>query len=418
MEPIAGVITTPTLRPDGSVLSTPGYDRATRLYLIEDKTLKLPPIPDKPTREQAAEALDLLKGLLPGFPFKTDASRAVALSGIITAVVRGAMNVAPLHVVRAHTRGTGKSFLVDLVSTVSAGRPCPVITAGKTEEETEKRLGALLKEGVPLVSIDNCNGELGGSALCTMITQPVMRVRILGKSEAPEFDNRATVFATGNNLRLVGDMTRRAILCDLDANMEKPEKRSFKFDPIEYVASRRGDYIAAAIIIVRAYQTAGCPTPCSPLAGFEDWSRLVRAPLVWLGEADAAETMDLAQDEDPERAAIIEVFQQWKATMPKGRLYASAQVLAKANERDAIGREYANPGLHAALLAVAGAGGAINSLVLGRYLAGISGRIVGGMKLQKQDHSSKPPRYSLETIEAAEDGEPRGRRADRDAPPF
>jgi putative DNA primase/helicase len=146
---------------------------------------------------------------------------------------------------------------------------------------------------VPLVSIDNCNGELGGSALCTMITQPVMRVRILGKSEAPEFDNRATVFATGNNLRLVGDMTHRAILCDLDANMEKPEKRSFDFDPIEYVASMRGDYIAAAIIIVRAYQGAGCPTPCLPLAGFEDWSRLVRAPLVWLGEEDAAETRTL-----------------------------------------------------------------------------------------------------------------------------
>jgi putative DNA primase/helicase len=31
-----------------------------------------------------------------------------------------------------------------------------------------------------------------------------VRVRILGKSEAPEFECRAAVFATGNNLVLVG----------------------------------------------------------------------------------------------------------------------------------------------------------------------------------------------------------------------
>jgi putative DNA primase/helicase len=38
----------------------------------------------------------------------------------------------------------------------------PVMAAGRTEEETEKRLGAALLAGQPIINIDNVNGELGG----------------------------------------------------------------------------------------------------------------------------------------------------------------------------------------------------------------------------------------------------------------
>ena len=51
--------------------------------------------------------------------------------------------------------------------------------------------------------------------------------RILGLSEAPEFECKATVFAMGNGLTLLGDMTRRAVLCSLDAGVERPELRRF-----------------------------------------------------------------------------------------------------------------------------------------------------------------------------------------------
>ena len=146
---VAGVITTPTLRPDGSILAEPGYDASTRLYLALDPQFTMPLIPAAPTHADALEALALLSDLLSGFPFVSPVDRAVALSGIMTAVLRGALSVAPLHVFRAHTAGTGKSFLVDVAATIATGRRCPVIAAGKTEEETEKRLGALLRDGVP-----------------------------------------------------------------------------------------------------------------------------------------------------------------------------------------------------------------------------------------------------------------------------
>ena len=56
-----------------------------------------------------------------------------------------------------------------------------------------------------------------------MTERPLVRMRILGKSEVPEFECKAAIFATGNNLILVGDMVRRAVICTLDAGVERPE---------------------------------------------------------------------------------------------------------------------------------------------------------------------------------------------------
>jgi phage/plasmid primase-like uncharacterized protein len=125
---IHGVITTPTLRPNGTILDMPGYDRATRLLLLEPP--EMPAIPENPTRADAEAALELLKGLIAEFPFIDDASQSVALSALITPVVRGAMTVAPFHVFTAPTPGTGKSYLADIANAMppgSAAQSCPPV---------------------------------------------------------------------------------------------------------------------------------------------------------------------------------------------------------------------------------------------------------------------------------------------------
>ena len=55
--------------------------------------------------------------------------------------------------------------MVNLAATIATGRSCPVIAAGRTEEETEKCLGALLFAGVSIVSLDNVSADLGGELL-------------------------------------------------------------------------------------------------------------------------------------------------------------------------------------------------------------------------------------------------------------
>lgn len=169
---VAGVITTPTLRPDGSVLAEEGYDEATRLYLMAPLALQ---IPEEPGRAEAERTLQVLSELIEEFPFIDGASRSVALSAMVSAVVRGAFTVLPMHVARSPAPGGGKSYLWDTVSAIAIGQPCPVMTAGPSAEETEKRLGSALMAGQPLISIDNVNGELGGDSLCQAIERPVVR---------------------------------------------------------------------------------------------------------------------------------------------------------------------------------------------------------------------------------------------------
>lgn len=391
---IAGVITTPTLRPDGSLLSTPGYDSDTRLYLTPDKTFELPPIADQPTRADAEDALKKLTDLIFEFPFVGSTDRAVALSAIITAVVRGALTIAPLHAIRAHTPGTGKSLLVDVASSIATGRPCPVIAAGRTEEETEKRLGALLRDGVPIVSIDNVNGELGGDALCQITERPLVRVRILGLSEAPEFECRATIFATGNNLVLLGDMVRRTVLCCLDAGVERPELRRFSHNPIKRVLENRGGYVAAVLTIVRAYRAAGNPDLPNPIGSYTEWSNNVRAPLIWLGEADPVSSMETARDEDPELLNIREVFGHWTDHLGESSLYTTNSIVQIACEQDPLG-QFVRPEFRDVLLRIAGDRGAVSTRSFGKWLSRIAGRVVDGRRLRVKNDSSHGNKFAL-----------------------
>jgi putative DNA primase/helicase len=371
---LSGVSSTPSLRPDGSLLHAEGYDPSTRMLLLELPTL--PSLPEKPTKEDALGALSELESLLTDFPFRDDVSRSVALSGLITPVVRGAMTVAPLHAVTAPVAGSGKSYLVDVISALLTGDRAAVIAAGRTEEETEKRLVAALLGGQPIISIDNVNGGLGGDLLCQLVERPSITVRPLGKSDAIRVESRATVFATGNNLHLVGDMTRRVLVCALDPRVEQPELRTFRTEPFQEVVSRRGQYVAAALTITRAYLVAGCPNLLTPLASFEDWSRLVRSALVWLSMADPLDSMKRARKEDPVLANLRVLLP------PLEQITSSQPVTAGAIKSLATAPGTVNEELADALLTVAeGRTGEIDPNKLGRYFSTSEGRIVDGLKL-------------------------------------
>ncbi len=373
---VLGVITAPTLRRDGSIVSEPGYDPATRLYVAPDKSLTMPDIPRRPTKADAEKALKTLYELLEGFPFCSDVDRAVGLSGLISPIVRGALGMVPLHAFTAPAPGTGKSYIADVVSAIVSGRICPVATAGKTEEETEKRLGGLLMQGFPVIAIDNVSSGLGGDLLCQVIERPIIRIRPLGKSEIMEIESRATVYANGNNLVIEGDMTRRTILSKLDAGVERPEEREFKFDPVARVLARRGDYIAAALTVVRAYMQAGQPDKLPPLQSFNAWSDNVRSALVWLRQADPVESIKEVRKNDPYLAQIATVLAAWLALYP-GQAISSGEVAAEVAQFGFDAKNYPkHAALREALLPVAEFRGTIETRRLGNWLKKIRGRSV------------------------------------------
>lgn len=366
---VSGTITTQTMRPDGSILADPGYDHTTGLLLMSPP--EIPSIAETPTPQEAREALDLLLGLLAEFPFTSEADRTAALSALMTPVVRGALQVAPLHVLEAPEAGSGKSYLIDLAAAIATGEVAPVIAAGRNEEESEKRLAAELFTGQAIISIDNLNGDLAGDFLCQLIERPIVRPRVLGKSETKAIPNKVTVFANGNNLRLVGDVVRRAVRSRLDAQLERPELRQFRGDPLQTILADRGKYVAAVLTIARAYQIAGCPSCLPPLASFGDWSRLVRSALVWLGCDDPLSTMDEARNEDLTRGNLQAVIAAWREAVGP-----DVAVTAGDLRKRALGHK----GLEAALLDVASnrSGDAVEARRLGRWLGRNKGRVMAG----------------------------------------
>lgn len=387
---LVGIINTPTMRPDGTLLTKPGFDAATGLWYAPAGDVALPEIPECPTREDAQEALEFLKGELVGFPFASTLDRAVALAAIQTVVLRGAFPVAPMYVIAAPEAGTGKSYFVIVVATIALGRNIPAIVGSRNFEEMEKRLGAAAFEGVPILSLNNLDFDLDSATLCQMITDGVIGIRVLGKSELLKCDCRATtIFANGQNLRVKGDLVRRTLTVQLDAKLERPETRQFPFDPIERIRADRGRYIAAAFIIARAYRAAGYPdVEALPLNGFEGWTRVVRLPLLWLGEPDPAATIEEARRLDPDRENLRGLIEAIRKHIGVDKEFTAADCERLAGElgHDLAGRSvYARPDFRGQMTV----GGKVSVKSIGRMLMRYRDRRVGEFLIEIAVQSDK-----------------------------
>lgn len=393
--PLAGVIGTPTMRPDGSLLLEEGYDEATGLYLLSPPTM--PPLPDSPEKDDAEAALAELSGLLAEFPFTDRASRSVALSMMLTTVLRGALAPAvPMHVVTAPQPGTGKSYLLDTVAALATGERCPVIAMAPQPEETEKRLVGAALAGLPIIAIDNVNDILTGDFLAQVTERPILQIRALGASSLVKITNTFTVFANGNNITATADLVRRTLRCGLDADLENPEERQYVSDPVASVLADRGNFVAACLTIARAYILAEQPDRPPRLPSFPAWSDLVRGALLWLGEDDPVASMNLARAEDPVRQARTELFTAWVAELGcNGDGHKTAELIELANQTDFDG--LVRPRLHAALIAVARdrRANTIDAARLGNWLRHNRGNRVGTQKLIVSPGDPARPRWLI-----------------------
>jgi putative DNA primase/helicase len=383
---LSGVVNTPTLNADGSILDTPGYDPATGL-VFDSLGVEFPPIPDRPTRADAERSLAALNEVIKDFPFVAPSHRSVALSAILTGLVRRSLPAAPLHAFDAPVAGSGKSKLVNIVSVLATGHIAAVSGNGANDEELEKRLVAHLLAGDPIIAIDNCTRPLSGDFLNRILTEQSVKPRVLGKSEAPILLTNALVTATGNNLTIGGDLIRRTIICRLNPNVERPELRAFDREPVAFAKAHRPALVVAVLTILRAYHVAGRPGRPAPLGSFEEWSDLIRGALIWLGCADTVETMKEIREADPVVASIRMVMSAWRETIAREQVTVS-QVIKAAIEQtrsDSFdGRfEFVNEDLREALLIVAGRGGIINSRALGNWLSAYKGRIVDGARFEQ-----------------------------------
>jgi putative DNA primase/helicase len=312
LPPLAGVISAPTLRADGSIFQTPGYDPQTQI-IYEPESVEYPTVPENPTRDDALRALAVLAEPIAKFPFVDETARSAMLAAMLTACIRRSLRHAPAFALDAPTQGTGKGKLQSVLAALAEGHVAIPISAGDGGVELEKRIDSELIRGAPIISIDNVMNDLDNDKLATILTEPIVACRVLGQSKTPRTPTGALVTITGNNLTLLAELCRRTIRIRIDARMERPWDRQFAFDPVAKILDERGKYVVAALTILRAHHVAGRPKPGGTLGSFEDWYAWVVGALVWLGCKNPKTTIEVTTAEDPRLSAHAAVIGAWHA---------------------------------------------------------------------------------------------------------
>jgi hypothetical protein len=193
---------------------------------------------------------------------------------------------------------------------------------------------------------------------------------------------RTLFLSSGNNVAPIGDMTRRTVTISLDPACETPATRLFKGDPVGLVQSERARYVSCALTIVRAYLVAGCPDQSlKPLNSYGQWSVLVRSALVWLGLEDPATALFELMNDDPDTEQLGRILNAWHerfgdkpATMRDARA-SSFGLLEFVELRELLNEigEYK---------------GQYNGRRAGRWIARKEGRIVNGMRFERDANKS------------------------------
>jgi NrS-1 polymerase HBD domain len=307
---LEAIVCAPTLRVDGEIIATPGYDADTGLYL-DMRGIPFPEVKPRPGLDDARAALEILLEPFADFPFSKPEFSSAALAAVLSLVARPAIaSPIPLFAVRANTRGTGKGLLIDTVVTAATGRPAPRWPQVLDENEERKRLLTIGLSGDATTHIDNVVAPLGSAPLDAALTANTLEDRLLGQNKSARVPITCVFFASGNQMTFRGDMARRVVPIDLEALMEKPEERTgFQHTPLlPWVKEQHPRLVTAALTVLRAYVLAGCPSQGVVLGSFEAWSDLVRQALLWCGQPDPCEgrtNIEAESDEDYQKLSAL-----------------------------------------------------------------------------------------------------------------
>jgi hypothetical protein len=389
VRPVAGVASAPLIRPDGTVLQTPGYDYETGW--IYEPSCDFPRVPEAPTQAQAAQALAALREPFAEFPWAHAAGVDLPVALVLTGIGRAAIqDDVPCFEFDASTPGTGKTAVVDTAWQIVSGQVTPKFTFPRSDEELEKILGAVALAGGSLVMFDNVDPSLqfGGAPLDKVLTsrgRPALRVLGHSRVEA-DLDWHAIVAATGNNLAIKADFTRRGLLARLEADCERPEERTgFRIANLRaWVGEHRPRLVVAALTLLRAYFVAGRPgAGAMHFASFEAWAALVAGAIKWAGGANVLDLKTQASA-DPKLEAVPALFEALATLTADGPKSAADLVASIYTTVEVPGTPAAQAREALETLMVMNArspGGRPSAAALGYVLRRFKGQVKQGRKL-------------------------------------
>jgi hypothetical protein len=372
------ITNTPVLLPDGTILTAPGYHNG---VLMVPSNISYPDVPATVSQEQAKVALRKFARVYGCYPFRKETpgqdclltpSYSVVLASILSLVARPSFPIVPLFGITAPRRGFGKTKIAESATAAALGYK-PTLIHFCDPVEFNKLLVPVLSHADRSILIDNIEVPFHSGMLNAILTsdQPYT-ARILGKSKDVTLINTGVFFATGNQLALKGDITRRSLMITLEGDFEFPEEREFAFDPVTTALALHPELCIAALTALRGFIQAGRPWVLdrSPLADYCEWDYLITGTLTWLGFADPYITRNSVEQSDPQREADLELLSVWYQTYPEPVTVFDIQQPDLAGEHSMVWHELCPDGKW-------------NRKEIDYRLRSLKDRVLGGYKLQK-----------------------------------
>lgn len=391
--PLKSIVTTPFLRPDGSICNISGYDNITGYFY--EPSITFPSVPDNPTLEQCQAAFGLCEDIFIDFPFETKEQSAIPIAIILSHFARSLIGNMPLFLIDACSPGSGKTLTVDLISSIICGQTAPKLsypTGKESGAELEKILSSIAMDSPVLACFDNIalGAHVGGPALDKVITcNGYTQFRILGKTELKGIPWNTILVMTGNNASsFIRDDTRRRVMtCRLVPNVERPETRSgFKYpDILAHVKENRPQLVAAALTILRYWFLNKSEKQKCVWGSFESWARVIPEAIELAGGPNIMNTLSKEEDTMSEEIlSAVDVYKMLYREFPNGatsgEIFNTKHLNVTEPLENVLGRGY-------------------SSKSIGRYLKAKKDRIFSGMRLRLANKGHRKVRYWVESVD-------------------
>lgn len=282
LSPCLGIAGAPLLRPDGTLLQDPGYDKKTGLYLASK--IPLDKVPEHPTEKQVEDARSfILDSFLFDFPWVDEADRANYIGVLVTPILRKFTKaLSPFVVYTATMPSSGKSILTGGPGMLYGQRVLTWPDGEGSDAELRKSITAVLADPAGTVIFDNLaeGTVIKSPVLAHLITDRTWADRLLGGNVTASYANDRLWSATGNNLQLGGDMATRTVMIRLDPDMPRPEERP----PDNFAIPNLDQWIMEPanqrrvlwnlLVLVLDWTSNGHPkAPGVTMRQFTDWAR-------------------------------------------------------------------------------------------------------------------------------------------------
>jgi hypothetical protein len=403
---LIGVTHTPIMRPDGSILSEPGYDTATRMLYLPTGGLVMRDLPSPITRADIDASVSYLSGIVAEFPFVEEYHRANWFGALFTPFMRAMLPPPyPAFVIDAPSPGAGKSYLASVLRTIHGG----VIRTGWPNDDAEfgkSVLAILTGTTAPVVTFDNVRGKIRSSKFEGLLTSTTFSDRLLGQSREASSPNDRLWTITANNAEIGGDLARRCYWITIDPKMPRPHERTgFALDLRTWPKDNRGEIIRACLTIIRGWVLAGSPRADQKRSDdYAVWDAAIEGLLNWAGftgQFGFRDVQKIESDDDREWgdfvAAVYRTFgsESFRVRDITGRLKDSA------GDGDDSPFTVEDEGLQAAVTDKIDPGSLPGELAdkwsktglgspagfsksLGRWIKNRTGRYVGGLAFQHE----------------------------------